>query len=130
MSELSEALWKAGDDAGDSRHCGVVTVAVLAELDYSTSAKLLERHGRKKRQGTTFSIMENALAELGFSCVEERGHISKVKTVKRLATVLPCLNSYWISTSGHWLAAKKGIIHDWSENRALRIRNVWRVERR
>ena len=72
--------------------------------------------------------MLSAVRMLGWSVEEVTDNIA-AKTVKKIASDPAFSHGHFlIYTSGHVVAVKNGKVEDWSEDRALRIKQVWKIE--
>ena len=61
--------------------------------------------------------------------IEEVTDSITAKTVKKIASDPAFSHGHFlIYTSGHVVAVKNGKVEDWSEDRALRIKQVWKIE--
>jgi len=124
MSELYQGLRNEAKSIGENNDCGVKALAVVTGLSYSECHAKLEHHGRKHGKGTYLSSMFGALRELGFSWVktscDHRG-------MRSLSRNLPKDGNFLIHATRHFAGASGGKIHDWSENRCLRIIKVYQI---
>jgi hypothetical protein len=124
--------------------CAIRAMALLTGADYKTVHALAAKHGRKHGCGTTFSAKHKVLADLGFSLIRvptsERmaiiacypGAHKNLQSITthhpvRFAKVWSNVGDLMFHTQGHVAAFKDGRIHDWSEGRACRVIDLYRV---
>lgn len=127
-SEVFQLLCKSSDTRGERNDCSVKALAVVADLTYDAAHEIMARVGRKPRKGAYRGQTFSALKELNktFDDVTDRATFVGIKTIKALKH-LNLKGSYLISVSGHILAMKDGIVHDWTSERQHRILKIYRV---
>ena len=132
-------LTAVGTAMGDYNYCAVIAVAVVLNCTYQDAYRLCENKGRKLGRGLcTYSILE---------ILDEQGvNYTKVNKDEVLATVdrpnyrvktlttnnfkmadIYSKNTYLVFVNGHVAAVKNGVTHDWSENRAKKIKLIYQL---
>lgn len=110
----------------DAGFCGVVAVAVAAQVSFGKARAELERQGRPHRNGTTTKQIEDALNNLGCTVRFEwtsKQFSSLVKTLDKSKT-------YLVYTRGHVTCIDKGKIMDWmTANRRHRVMFIQEITR-
>lgn len=150
----AERLAFAANMEGDSRFCGVLAVAVAADLDYPTAAAEMKKVGRHKNEGSHGQCYLRALHNLDFKTEKIRryGDLVQVVTgedtegpgspllggyatagVRTPVTLKEALvkhkdnGTYLVLFSHHIACVKNQVFHDWTGGRRHRIREIWRV---
>lgn len=108
---------------GETNDCAVKAVAIATGTPYSIALDTLAAHGRKRRERTHFNITKAATESLGFELTRV---YTKEATVRTVACELG-QGSYFVRVRAHILCIKDGVVEDWSDNRLIRVREVWRV---
>lgn len=109
----------------DKGFCSVIGVAVTAGVGYGKAYHALRRAGRKHGCGAYFHHIQNALRELGQEPQVIRGYEGRqIKTMKRELTQ----GRFLVFVRGHVAAIRDGQSLDWTENRAHRVIQVWKVQ--
>jgi hypothetical protein len=130
----------------ETNDCAVVALAVVTGLEYDVCHAALKKAGRIDGRGTYREHTEAALLALGFR-ITRFGHSDIQRMIatypgvhcnlKSITTHHPrrfahCFagfkTSLWFSET-HVAAFKDNQLHDWSVNRALRIKTIWIVEK-
>ena len=110
----------------DAGFCGVVAVAVGAQVSFGKARAELERQGRPHQSGTTTRQIEDALNKLGCTVettFESKQFSSLVKTLDKSKT-------YLVYTRGHVTCIDKGKIMDWmTANRRHRVTMIQEITR-
>lgn len=132
---------------GERNDCSVKAISIACEVPYAEVHALLKDLGRKDRAATPIILSRMAVKVLGFkirewSFIERQGMIetypSQHNNLHSITTHHPrrfpqawgdCHpNMIWV-TPNHMLAVKGGVVQDWSINRALRVRQIWEIEK-
>lgn len=112
----------------ESNDCSVKALAILTDTAYKVAHAVLADLGRKPRKGAVLYDMFSAVRMLGWKREEVTDSVT-AKTVKKIASDPVFSHGHFlIYTSGHVVAVKNGKVEDWSEDRALRIKQVWKIE--
>ncbi len=135
------------DKIGEANDCSVKAISIVCGVPYSEVHALLKGLGRKDRAATPTALSRKAITAFGFR-IREWGFMemkTKIRSypaphndLRSITTHHPrrfpqawadCHpNMIWV-TSGHMLAVKGGVVQDWSINRALRVRQIWEIEK-
>lgn len=111
----------------ESNDCSVKALAILTDTAYKVAHSVLSSLGRKPRKGAMLYDMFSAIRSLGWELEEVTDSVN-AKTVKKIATDPAFSRGHFlVYTSGHVVAVKHGKVEDWSEDRALRVKQVWIV---
>lgn len=108
--------------------CTVKALAIAGDLTYGVAHTMMAKRGRRPRNGAFYAHVFDALKEIGKTVDEVTKYeaFKDIKTIKSLQD-LRLNGCYIIRVSGHMLAMKDGIIHDWTNNRLHRIKSIHRV---
>jgi hypothetical protein len=109
----------------DSNFCSVVALSVACNVGYGKAYHTLRRQGRKDKRGVVKPMIDYALEDLGFKAVLVIGY--EGKQARSLPNLLPKEGHYLVYFRGHVAAVRDGAIIDWTDNRAHRVRAVYRV---
>lgn len=111
----------------DEGFCGVVAVAVGAQVSFGKARAELERQGRQHRQGTATYQIERALNVLGCSVKTAfADNIAFSSLVKKLDKS----KTYLVYTRGHVTCIDKGVIMDWmTANRRHKVMFIQQITR-
>ena len=127
--------------AMETNDCAVIAVALAAGVSYDVAHRTLSKFGRENRKPTMFYQTNAALKELNvrLQCVTDevqdripaRSDRSRRRlttyTAERFPGVFREGERYLALTSGHILYIEDGKVRDWSNNRSLRIIDLWRI---
>lgn len=132
---------------GEANDCSVKAISIACDVPYSEVHALLKKLGRKDRGATPINLSRKAVTALGFKIREWSFREMQAKIaaypaphnqLHSITTHHPrrfpqawadCHpNMIWV-TSSHMLAVKGGVVQDWSINRALRVRQIWEIEK-
>lgn len=122
--------------------CSVKAVALFCDVPYEVAHAELKRLGRKDRCGCLDVIIRKAVCNLtgvtGLSLVDPRQWVEQYPAphhnLKSMTTYHPVRFSqvfskiqgkYLIFVSGHVCVMIDGVIHDWSNDKAMRVQSVW-----
>lgn len=136
----------------EKNDCGVKALALATGVSYFRAWNELFDLGRKRGKGTPVISIQKVLNQWGFELVEieketrdwwvkryddltsrkiKNRVLAECKTIRTLSRVLPRKGILLILTScgsgSHILCAKGGQIHDWSQNKCLRVKKIWQV---
>ena len=120
------ALSESSERHGEQYDCGVIALAAVTGVSYTTARAALRAEGRLPRAPTQGYQLESALRALGFR--RSHRHFWVGRTVCTIGKEYPegrCL----VFTRDHVLAMVNSIILDWTEGRRHRVREVWGVKR-
>ena len=140
--------------SGDSRFCGVIAVAIAADLDYDTAAKEMRKVGRHRNEGSHGECYLRALHNLDYDTelIRPYGDLETVVTgeytegpgspllggyltagVRTPMTLKAALikhkdnGIYLVRYRQHIACVKNTLFHDWTGGRRHRILEMWRV---
>lgn len=125
---------------GEKNDCGVKAIAIATGADYGTVRVLMRKHGRKDGSGSPIEAMQATIRELGFECelydfdqiiARYPAPHNKLRSVTthhpvRFAKVWP-KGTFLLFSRGHVACIKDGVTHDWSQGRALRSQQMWKI---
>tara|TARA_R110002167_G_scaffold227792_1_gene432944 strand:+ start:140 stop:556 length:417 start_codon:yes stop_codon:yes gene_type:complete len=128
LKQRKAYLKKNGTQLRDEGHdCTVVALAIATGASYAEAYEEMRRVGRKTGRGFFMQgSLQIVLARFGFKAVEVRLEDVKGKTTKTIQ--LPRENKHLVFVRRHVLAVQFGLVRDWSGERALRIKRVFRIE--
>lgn len=147
-SSLFSQLMADSKNAGETNDCTVKAVAVACGVDYTDAHNAMRRAGRKSRRGAYKESTEKAVKSLG--CTMEKIVTTEWcyrtsrwtadatalknngfgKTIKTAMGRNVDKNAHFIIfTRGHAVGATGGQIHDWTDGRQHRIKQVWKITR-
>ena len=110
--------------------CTVIAYAIVTGISYAESHDALRRAGRKNGHGFWLQQSTNLyklMREQNCKALHMPLHRVKRKTTKTIQ--LPRDHRYLVFVRKHVLAVQYGLVKDWSDGRALRIQEVYRIER-
>lgn len=113
---------------GERNDCSVKALSIVADIHYGIAHKIMKIGGRKDGCGSTVASLMAALAVLGWKNTEVTDSVN-AKTIKKVSSD-PAFSTgrFLIYTRGHIVSVIDGKVEDWSEDRALRIKKVWKIE--
>jgi len=111
----------------EKNDCAVITVAAIANIHYSEAHELFRKAGRRSKCGTPMHITRKVLSQLNLSLNDVTRYFSP-SSVRTIAPQLPSQGKFVIRTHKHILAVVDGVVHDWSAQRKLYTKSVYRVE--
>lgn len=111
----------------DTNFCTVIAVATVLNQSFGKARFKLQKAGRVHRKGTNVILYHAVLKRSGYSLNYISGFEGHhVKTMgQKLGQ-----GTYLIQVRGHVLAMVDGKINDWSEDRSLRVRTVFKVTKK
>ena len=127
-----ETLNKSTEYRSEKRDCTVVALALLSGEEYKDAYAALELAGRKRNCGAytyqtmeAFKILDVELTQLpSISIRQKNGSRYTPKTIgKRYQK-----GKFLCRSHGHMFALIDGVVEDWSRNRRLHIKQMWKVE--
>jgi len=127
-SLLFKTLQESSIFHGERNDCTVKALAIAGGLTYGVAHTMLAKRGRKFCKGAYTRDVISALTELGktIEYVTEHASFKNIKTIKSLK-MLNLKACYLITTAQHILTMKDGVIHDWTNERLHRIKEIYRV---
>jgi hypothetical protein len=144
LAVTRDHCYRAAMELRETNDCAVRTVAVAAQIDYKRAHAMFAAVGRKPRKATMLTMTRAVFEALGCQLVEEQfaerkrtmgqgrwypvGLGLRSRSVKTLPKELP-RGTYVVLVRRHILCIVDGVVHDWSEGKALRALTVWRVIR-
>lgn len=123
-----ESLAKVGQKYyNDTNFCTVIAVATVCQMSFGKARAKMEKAGRKHRKGTFPSVYHGVIKARGYEMESIGGYLGDhVRTMgKKLGK-----GTYLVQVRGHVLAIVDGKINDWSEDRALRVRTVYKITKK
>lgn len=124
FSPIYQGLRTEANGFGENNDCGVKALAVATECSYADCHAALKKHGRKNGKGTFVSQMIKAANDLGFNLIKVDCHHRGLRALSR---DLPQKGNFVIWVTRHFAGASSGKIHDWSDGRCLRIKQVFQA---
>ena len=121
-------MYLLSKEYGERMDCAVRAVAVATGVHYIDVQALMTSYGRTPGRRTPRAATNNTLAHLGFDkkFVPFRG-----KTVCTLEREFKRRKgTFLVSTRGHILAIKDGVVQDWAKGRKHRVLSVCEVIQR
>jgi len=108
----------------DTNFCTVVAVATVCEMSFGKARIKMEKAGRPHRYGAYQWQYHEVIQRRGYKIEPVYGYEGHhVKTMgKKLGQ-----GKWLVNVRGHVLAVVDGKINDWSEDRSLRVREVFKV---
>ena len=138
-------LLKASAVAKEKNDCAPKAVSVVTRVPYEKVLEVMEKHGRKKKQGTYSFITRKTLHDLGWEMTRldirkyKRRfpkHHSELKyatshSFRRFPEAWHDLPKKCLAfTAGHVFAVEDGQNIDWSVNNKLRIQGIYEIKPR
>ena len=109
----------------ENNDCSVKAVAISCDVSYTVARRALALFGRASRQGTTLTVIKQAIKYLGYH-LELVQHTAR--TVKTLPSDRQLDNGYYVAlVSGHILAMVNNKVEDWTEGRRHKVQLVLKV---
>lgn len=144
-TEEYKSLRDDSADHGEMRDCSVIAVAAACGVTYQAAHAALKAAGRKDNRGATVLAIEAAVESLGFFLkpilpidiiAQYEGCHGRV--LKSITTHHPHRKnavgrwwkngrSYILITESHAAAVVDGVVHDWTSDRAFKVRIVFEV---
>lgn len=112
----------------DSKCCGVIALALMANITVRKAQNALKRQGRQRNKGTYTHQLLAALNELKVEHRELKTFPKRFKTVRTLERNVSPRANLLVFTSRHVLAVKNGVVQDWTSNRLHRVERVFLIE--
>jgi len=116
------------DARGDTNFCGPMALGIVTGRNPVEIAEMMEAAGRrKKRQGcSVFDIIAQA-KELGVILINRTDEVLRAgaKSVTSIVNVVDQNRNYLVGVRGHVLAVANGQVHDWTNDRKHRIKEVY-----
>lgn len=127
----------------ESNDCAVIAISIATDTPYERVHALLAKKGRRRHGRTSILMTLSAITELGYVvlAIEPEQIVAQYPKgrVKGITTYHPRSPEFahvWeqykddallLRCSGHILALKDGVVQDWSNGRALRVKEIWKV---
>lgn len=129
---------------GDTNACFPISVAIMTGLPFKTVNDAFLAAGRVKGRGTYVWVARQACRALGYEMVEAewREYHEIIARYPGQHKNLKCITTYhptrfekaWkgigdclLMTATHIAAYKDGALHDWSNDKALRVIKIFRL---
>lgn len=152
-SEVFGQLYANACQMNETNDCTVKAIALLCDTSYEAAHAALKAAGRQDRKGAYVHQQTKAIQALGFKLsylgnrsihTRARGYSDIIasypgvhKNCKSITTHHPRrFPAAWANqpnmlmiTRGHAAAFKDGRVHDWSENKALPVVELYAVEK-
>ena len=113
----------------EKNDCTVIALAVVTGATYGEAHETMRRCGRKVGRGYPLRhVLDRALARHNCEATGLAHHKGMGKTTKGIN--LPRDHRYLVFVRGHVLAVQYGLVKDWTDDRAKRIRAIYKVERK
>lgn len=116
----------------DTNFCSVIAVATICRISFGKARMKLSEMGRQHRRGSITPWINSVIQKRGYNLEFMQSDYAVWKNefeghhVKTMPKKLP-KGDYLIYVRGHVLAMVDGKINDWSEDRALRVKSVYKV---
>jgi hypothetical protein len=111
----------------DVNFCSVISIATACQTSFGKAFHTMKREGRKTRKGVLKPQIIEGVEKLGFKAIPLNGF--EGKQVKSMPNLLPRTGAYMVFIRGHVLTIKEGQVCDWSDGRAHRVKQVFKIER-
>lgn len=146
ISKTFQELSAVAEIHSEKNDCTVKALAILTGCSYSAVHTALESAGRKRGKGASFLIQEGACEMLGFKLVkmtcydrlqiiqEYPGAHKNLQSItthhpRRFPRVWANKPPMMFHVRGHVAAFKEGTVHDWTVNKAMRVLDIYTVEK-
>ena len=118
-----QRLNSVGKDVYNERaDCGVIAIAVMADVSYGKARAVLKRLGRKDRCGTKTQQLLDALKILTGQTWKTRVYSNANKhTVNKAVQYFREGDRALLLTHNHVCAMVDGVVHDWTQGRRHRV---------
>jgi hypothetical protein len=141
-SKLYQTITQVSDKLGERDDCTVKAVSILTDVPYETVHAMFEKLGRKKGKGTRRSITLSIIKNLGYNLKmvmpyemikKYPGRAKEHKSVTthqvlRYKEAWADGNKYLLCCRSHVAAVVDGEIHDWSQNKKMRVYVIYKLE--
>jgi len=111
----------------DVNFCSVISIATACHTSFGKAFHTMKREGRQTRKGVLKLQIIEGVEKLGFKAIPLNGF--EGKQVKSMPNLLPRTGAYMVFIRGHVLTIKEGVVCDWSDGRAHRVKQVFKIER-
>ena len=130
MDNRFASLCSDASKFGELNDCAVKAVAVVTGKPYKKVLIAMGNFGRRRHTGTSIYTTNATVRHFGYYLEPLVGHkMNKAKTIVSLKKVIPSRGNFLVRVQGHILAVRGGEIHDWSEGRRHRIKEIYRVKK-
>lgn len=125
LKRTYEELWHcAQKHYNETNCCTVIAVATVLNQSFGKARYKLQKAGRQKRKGTYAHVYHAVIKRSGYNLEWVEGfeghHVHTMGNKLGKGT-------YLVQVRGHVLAVVDGVVNDWSKDRALRVRTVYKV---
>jgi len=124
-------LTKDSEAINENADCAVKALANALMIDYDHAHSLCEHYGREFGRRMCFGSFQSLLESQNFERVAKNpvrtvGKREVRYTLRTIASKYP-KGRFIIFVSGHFLPLIDGIIDDWSDGTAKRVKEVWKL---
>lgn len=139
-TEQFTSLQKTSCEINERNDCSVKAVALFCDVSYEAAHAELKRLGRKDRCGCQEIIIRKAVENLQGKVflVDHHKWVKQYPSphhnLKSMTTYHPVRfaqvfskikGKFLIFVNGHVCVMIDGVIHDWSNDKAMRVQSVW-----
>jgi hypothetical protein len=118
------AVVGAAATKGEDNDCAVRAISILSGLEYDTVHNAFIAAGREVGKPTPWTVITTACAALGVTLKEVKAERTDPVRFPKAWADQPAV---MMDTGAHVAAFKDGQLHDWSVNRAMRVKKLWTV---
>jgi len=111
---------------GEQNDCVVRACAVATQIEYRAMRDYLATYGRKPGRGMRAHDYIRALKDLGCT-ITELPAAPNMRTFVTACRNLPKTGAYLLRSDTHCACLYDGALHDWAQQRRLRVRNIWQI---
>ena len=120
-----EDLWHVAQNYyHETNCCTVIAVATVLNQSFGKARYKMQKAGRVARKGTIADVYHQVIKRSGYELTWVDGF--QGHHVKSMGQKLG-KGTYLVQVRGHVLAVVDGVINDWSKDRSLRVRTVYKV---
>ena len=112
---------------GEANDCAVIAISIIAGISYKKAHKILKSLGRVDKDGTYPSVYIAAILKLGFDMEIVNERYSEHKTIKTLERYICPNSNFLVTTRGHILAIKNGVVQDHSRGSRRRVKCIYKI---
>lgn len=121
-----EFLQAAAVAFNERNDCSVKAVCLVTDRPYPEIHEMFRKLGRRKRCGTPWHITTGVLVNCGYR-LQDVTVSFPLRTIRAVGPSLDRANKYFVRASKHVAAAVGGRVYDWSEDRGLYVKQVFRL---
>jgi len=108
----------------DTNFCTVIAVATVCNMSFGKARIKMEKAGRKHKNGAYTHQYHEVIKRRGFKLEAIDGFVGHhVNTMGRKLGK----GTFLVQVAGHVLAVVDGVVNDWSAERKLRVKTVYKV---